>query len=174
MVASAQTMAAPARMLKAKASPGPPNGSRIAANAGPTNWAALNVEELRAIAVGISARGTRLGMSASRTGCQKEKVMPRASAIASSSQIVMRPANVVTVSNTEITTSIACVAVAIFRRSMRSAITPPIGPNSSTGSASAAATAPTQKPEWVSSQASQLIEIRTTQVPTTFGICPMR
>ena len=107
MLARAQTIAPPAKMLTKKASSGPPNGRRIAANAGPTNCAALKVEELSAMAVEISDRGTRFGINARRTGCQNEKVTPRASAMANRSQMVIRPAKVNTVRKIEITTRAA-------------------------------------------------------------------
>lgn len=60
----------------------------------------------------------------------------------------------------------------MVRRSWRSASTPPNNPTARAGNRSAKATAPSQNPEWVRSQASQPTPNRCTHVPISESVLP--
>ncbi len=173
MISKVHTIKPAAIALKLNARLGPPTVIRPLASAGPTNWAEWKVLELSAIAAGISARGTRLGVIARRTGCQKAAVMPRPSASANKIQMVISPDTVSTVSRMAMTHNAAWVTVATMRRSRRSARTPPNGPRNRPGMVSAAASAPSHNAEPVNCQPSQPMATRTTHTPTTLGMWPI-
>jgi hypothetical protein len=111
-------------------------------------------------------------MNDCRTGFSKALLTPSAAARTAISQSLIAP-NTVSSPRTSACTPIRLWSTTISRRlSTRSAITPPYGPSSSTGSACSATTSPRSTLEPVSVSTSQDWAIICIHVPTSEIACP--
>ena len=108
-----------------------------------------------ATALSRCSAGTTLGMIACSAGVPKARPSPPTTAKASTCHGSTTPAKVIAASDSAAATPSASEAIAISRRSARSAIAPPIGPASVIWIMPANVTAPTHAPWPVSSYTSQ-------------------
>jgi hypothetical protein len=113
---------------------------------GPSRRAALNIDELSAMALGRSARSSIISTTkACRPGMSKELIRPWKAASSSTSTTVMRPVSVSTASAADCAMARTCVTTRTRRRSQRSTSTPATGPSRKLGICDEKLTAPSRK-----------------------------
>ena len=151
--------------LTANAGATPQLTMMIPAMAGPPTRARLKMTAVSAIAADRLALLTRLGTIASRTGQLNAALRPLTSTRTPKISTVINPAKVSPQRRAELTATTAWPKRRITSRSMRSATTPASGERKTVGNNSAKAIIPSQVPDSVSSQTSQPVATRCSQVP---------
>ncbi len=135
------------------------------ATAGPTIRAALNIDELSAIAVIRSSRRTSSTMNAWRPGMSNALTMPNSTASSITCQVVTRPVQTSAARARASSIWSACVQTMSWRLSTRSTTTPAYSVNSSTPNERSAWFNPTANGELVMSSTSQPSATDCIQVP---------
>jgi hypothetical protein len=160
--------------LAAKQKPGPKAATITPPIAGPTTRAALNSDELSAIALGSSAGPTIWYVNACRAGASNTSTMPRTTASTYTCHGWMVPSSVSSARSVAVTMAAACVVITSRRGSRRSAKTPAKRPSTLNGMNWQRTRMPTATGDPVSSSTSHAIATFCIQVPVTEVIWPMK
>ena len=134
----------------ANAQPAPTPSTSAVAIAGPTSSAALKITLVAALACCTSPSGTVWGTSPVAAGLKKASAVPKPASISTIAQIGTGPRKISTASVPCRAARTRSVAIITRWRSSRSAQTPPISTNSTSGIALAASTIPTSLGEPIS------------------------
>ena len=127
----------------ANAQPAPRPSTSAVASAGPTSSLALCTTDVAAFACCSSSSGTVCGIRPVAAGLKNASAVPNAASMTTIAQIGTSPRKISSASSPCNAARIRSVATITRWRSSRSAHTPPISTNSTSGSAWAASTSPT-------------------------------